>query len=402
MMKPKSKPFRAPAIRALILASIGSLALNSYANEATQGGSLVNDELFMQSLKDSDSRGFNPFIIDDTSIRISSNDISVNLLVNNQLNQLATNALQNDPLSFSIEDEQQGQWLVSLDLSHSNTANDVNTGFAASYQIPNKSSQFFVNYGNHSLPVSVSFESPVNYVLDDKNLKQTSTAFGFNQKLYEGWDVTISYMRSDLDLVTTESALAQMHRNSELGYRFYYDFNQDGSPEAINLMSNLAGIEGFQQDLEGIEIKISRQINDDFALGASVELSKGLYQEQSLNFQEQQTPFEASAFSLYGGMRIAKDWTLAANVNKQESKLGLDSTSSNLLMFEDTTLDIGLQYQTKWNKTGLVIRIDLMNLLGAAHLEDSLPQSMDLDARGLTPYTFQSPKYIKLSGSINF
>lgn len=403
MIKPTSKPFRVSITRTLILASMSSLALNSYANDTDQGGLLMNDNLFqMEGLQVPAFAGSNPFIIDDSSVRISTNDIRVNLLANKRLGGLSDGNVKSDPLSFSIKDDEQGEWLVSLDFSSSGRANRVNTDFTAGYQMPNQSTQFFVNYGKQSLPISVSFETPVNYVLDDKLLDQNSIALGFNHEIAKGWDVTISYMKSNLDMVTTESALAQMQQKQESGYRFYYDFNQDGSPEAINLKSNLAGIEGFQKNLEGIEIKISRQINNDFAVGASVETASGFYQDRVLGFKERETPFETSAISLYGGMKLAEDWTLAANVNKQENKLLLNSSSSSPIEFDDTTLDIGLQYQTKWNKTGLVIRIDLMNLLGAAHLEDSLSQSMDLDARGLVPYTFQSPKYIKLSGSINF
>ncbi len=402
MMKPMSKPLRVPAVRALLLASISSIALNSYAESVEQGGSFMNDELFvMESLPGTQFAGFKPFVIDDSSVRVTANDISVSLLANNQLNGFGAERLKSDPLSFSIKDESQGEWLVSLDLSNSGRPAQANADFLTSYQLPNQTSQFFINYGKQSLPVSVSFDDSVKSVFGEKHLQQNGMALGFSQEVHKGWDVTISYMKSDIDLVTTESTLAEMQKQ-EAGYSFYYDFNQDGSPEAINLKSNLAGIEGFQQNLEGIEIKITRQVSDDFTLGASVEAAKGLYQEQYLGLNEQETPFEASAISLYGGMRLAQDWTLAANLNKQDSKVALDTGTSDLLEFEDTTLDIGLQYQTKWNKTGLVIRIDLMNLLGAAHLDDSMSQSMDLDARGLVPYTFQSPKYIKLSGSINF
>ncbi|WP_290624216.1 hypothetical protein [Kangiella sp.] len=402
MMKPTSKPFRVPVFRALLVAAMSSLALSSFAKSAEQGDSYMSDELFvMDGLPGTQFAGFKPFVIDDSSVRVTANDISVSLLANNKFNALGSKSLESDPLAFSIKDEEQGEWLVSLDLSRAAQTKEANSNFLAAYQAPNQTSQFFVNYGKQSLPVSVSIDDSVHSMLDQKALEQNSVGLGFNQEVGQGWDVTISYMKSDIEMVTTKSALSELEQQ-DTGYRFYYDFNQDGSPESINLKSNLAGIESFQQDLEGIEIKISRQVNDDFTLGASVESGKGRYQEHFLGLQEQDTPFEASALSLYGGMRFAEDWTLAANVNKQESKLSLNSGSSELLEFEDTTLDIGLQYQTRWNKTGLVIRIDLMNLLGAAHLEDSMSQSMDLDASGLVPYTFQSPKYIKLSGSINF
>lgn len=403
MMNSIAKPCRVSLIKTLTLASLTSLAISSYAGDRGQVGSLMSDEiLLMDPLERTQNFGFTPFVLDNQSIRISANDISVNLLANDQLDHINVSPLKSDPLSFSLKDEQDGEWLVSLDLSRSAHTNGMNADISTSYEMPNQTSQFFISYGRQSLPVSVSFENPVNNILDDKHFNQNSVGLGFSQEVHEGWDVTISYLKSDVELMTTESALAQMQEKQDSSYRFYYDFNRDGSPEAINLMSNLAGIRGFQQNLEGIEIKISRQVSDDFALGASVEFAKGLYQESSLNLAERETPFEASALSLYGGMRLAEDWTLAANVNKQDAKFGLDNSSSNVVDFDETTLDIGLQYQTKWNKTGLVIRIDLMNLLGAAHLEDSPSQSMDLDARGLVPYTFQSPKYIKLSGSINF
>lgn len=403
MMKPIPKPFRVSVIRTLLLASMGSLAFNSYAESVEQDGSFMNDELFvMESLPGTQFAGFNPFVIDDSSVRVTASDISVNLLANSQISRLGIEHPKSDPLSFSIKDADQGEWLVSLDLSDTGRSQDPDASFLAGYQTPSQTSQFFINYGKQSLPVSVSFDDSVKNLFEQKHLQQNAMALGLSQEIHEGWDVTISYMKSDIDLVTTESTLAEMQKQDAAGYRFYYDFNMDGSPEAINLKSNLAGIEGFQQNLEGIEIKISRQVSDDVTIGASVEAAKGLYQERYLGTDEQETPFEASAISLYGGMRFADDWIFAANLNKQDSKLGLDTGNAKLLEFEDTTLDIGLQYQTKWNKTGLVIRIDLMNLLGAAHLEDSMSQSMDLDARGLVPYTFQSPKYIKLSGSINF
>ncbi|ACV27355.1 TonB-dependent receptor [Kangiella koreensis] len=400
----KSKPFRTPVVSGMVIALVASFASSNYAKEVLPGDSIMSQDLLTLSPTASPrSLGKSPFVIDDQSIRVSANDISVSLLPNNEFGVLGTSLTKSDPVSFSIKNDAQGEWLVSLDLSSSGASESPNTNISAGYDLPNQTSQFFVNYGRQTLPVSVSFENPVNSILNGKQLDASSLAFGFNQEVHDGWDVTISYLKSDFDLVTTESALAQMQdKSSSSSYRFFYDFNQDGAPEAINLMSNLSGIEGFQQNLEGIEIKISRQLSSNFALGASVEQSKGLYQQQAIDLSKQVTPFETNSYSLYGGMRFAEDWTVGANVNKQESQFAFESSPASNFKFEDTTLDIGLQYQTKWNKTGLVIRIDLMNLLGAAHLEDSLSQSMDLDARGLVPYTFQSPKYIKLSGSINF
>lgn len=403
IMSRKSKPFRAPVVSGMVIALVASFASSNYAKEVLPGDSIMSHDLLtFNPVASPKPSGRSPFVIDDQSIRVSANDISVSVLPNNGFDMLDTSLTKSDPVSFSIKNDAQGEWLVSLDLSNSNVSESPNTNISASYELPNQTSQFFVNYGKQTLPVSVSFENPVNSMLDDKQLDANSLAFGFNQEVSEGWDVTISYLKSDFDLVTTETTLAQMQDKNNSSYRFLYDFNQDGAPEAINLMSNLSGIEGFQQNLEGIEIKISRQLGNNFALGASVEQSKGLYQQQAIDLSEQVTPFETSSYSLYGGMRFAEDWTVGANVNKQESQFALESSPVGNFKFEDTTLDIGLQYQTKWNKTGLVIRIDLMNLIGAAHLEDSLSQSMDLDARGLVPYTFQSPKYIKLSGSINF
>ena len=75
------------------------------------------------------------------------------------------------------------------------------------------------------------------------------------------------------------------------------------------------------------------------------------------------------------------------------------SEESSRLDFDSTTLDIGVQYQGRWQDMGLVIRIDLVNLLG----QDSAYNTVnDFNEKGLMPYTFDSPKYIKLSGSINF
>ncbi|HEY9031375.1 MAG TPA: hypothetical protein VIM93_08440 [Kangiella sp.] len=399
----KSKWFRVPVVSGMVVALVASFALSSYAKEVLPGDSIISHDLLtLNPIASPRSLGRSPFVIDDQSIRVSANDISVSVLPNNEFDMLGSSLAKSDPVSFSIKNDAQGEWLVSLDLSNSNVSESLGTKISAGYELPNQTSQFFVNYGKQTVPVSVSFENPVNSVFDAKQLDASSLAFGFNQEVYEGWDVTISYLKSDFDLVTTETALAQMQDKNSSSYRFLYDFNQDGAPESINLMSNLSGIEGFQQNLEGIEIKISRQLGNNFALGASMEQSKGLYRQQAIDLSEQVTPFETSSYSLYGGVRFAEDWTVGANVNKQESQFALESSPVNNFKFEDTTLDIGLQYQTRWNKTGLVIRIDLMNLIGAAHLEDSMSQSMDLDARGLVPYTFQSPKYIKLSGSINF
>lgn len=403
IMSRKSKLFRAPVVSGMVIALMASFASSNYAKEVLPGDSIMSHDLLtLNPTASPRSLGKSPFVIDDQSIRVSANDISVSVLPNNEFDMLGTSLTKSDPVSFSIKNDAQGEWLVSLDLSNSNVSESPNTKISAGYELPNQTSQFFVNYGKQTVPVSVSFENPINSVFDAKQLDASSLAFGFNQEVYEGWDVTISYLKSDFDLVTTETALAQMQDKNNSSYRFLYDFNQDGAPESINLMSNLSGIEGFQQNLEGIEIKISRQLGNNFALGASMEQGKGVYQQQAIDLSEPVTPFETSSYSLYGGMRFAEDWTVGANINKQESQFALESSPVNNFKFEDTTLDIGLQYQTKWNKTGLVIRIDLMNLIGAAHLEDSLSQSMDLDARGLVPYTFQSPKYIKLSGSINF
>lgn len=403
IMSRKSKPFRAPVVSGMVIALVTSFASSNYAKEVLPGDSIMSHDLLtLGPIASPRSLGKTPFVIDDKSIRVSANDISVSVLPNNEFDMFGTSLTKSDPVSFSIKNDDRGEWLVSLDLSNSNVSEFPNTKISTGYELPNQTSQFFVNYGKQTLPVSVSFENPINSVLGGKQLDTSSLALGFNQEVYEGWDVTISYLKSDFELITTETTLAQMEDKNSSSYRFLYDFNQDGAPESINLMSNLSGIEGFQKNLEGIEIKISRQLGNNFALGASVEQSRGLYQQQAIDLSEQVTPFETNSYSLYGGMRFAEDWTVGANVNKQESQFAHETLPVNSLKFEDTTLDIGLQYQTKWNKTGLVIRIDLLNLLGAAHLEDSLSQSMDLDARGLVPYTFQSPKYIKLSGSINF
>lgn len=346
--------------------------------------------------------------------------------------------LDTQPMAFSVQDkDKQGQWLVSFDLSPHSTQQQTtfeqshfNIESAYSFNgtgLPGKS-QFYVSYGNRKVPISISFDdaitvSDVNSELNGLSqlnafdypraqLEQDSLQVGFAQQFNDSWAVSISYLKSDLEVVSTEAALQAIEQQQPTSYQFLFDFNQDGRPETVNLLSQLPTFGQLDREFEGIEIKVSRQLTQNLTLGSALNAGSGTIQAEPYVFDANNLSnsmlenFDTASVSLFGDLNINNNWSLDAALkhqNNQYFSIEPNKTEQQVARLDSTTLDIGLQYQTQLSKVGLVIRIDLMNLLGVAHGEGLYdPYQQNLDDRGLAPYTFQTPKYIKLSGSINF
>lgn len=304
---------------------------------------------------------------------------------------------------LSIEDNAaEGKWLVSFDLNQAphHQQNDI---FELGTQLTlNNKSQLFVNYGSKKVPITISFDESLP-LANNNAIQENTFQFGLNQNVNESWAVSISYSNASLELETPDFSFAGSGPSS---HQFLFGFNENGQPENVNYIPQIAQSGRFYQDIEGIEIKVSRQVTDTITLGSSIQLAEGqIEQSQPFVFQGLGTnqAFDINSLSLYSDIEFNEQWSMKAHVEHQENQhFSMANSGLKSLNMSSTTLDIGLQYQTQWNQVGLVIRVDLVNLLGITRFGDEFNAYQDLDEGGLSPYTFQTPKYIKLSGSINF
>lgn len=315
----------------------------------------------------------------------------------------------NEALSIGFEDNGEGWWQVSLDLnqSHQSLFPEEQYRLKAAYSPDGADSKFYINYGSRRVPVSIKVDEFLDY--NTAGASGSDLALGFDQKLNDNWAVSISYTKSDLKQSASDTGVFGFDQSLATNQQYWFDLNKDGLPEAVNLFSEIGVSDDFDQAFKGIEIRLTRQVSDKITLGGALHKSASTFDWQPYQFDDSgfsKSDIKEQGMSLFSQIDFGRDWSLDANLSrklyqqKSPQVVSLVPTDSNSLNFDSTTLDIGLQYQGRWDDMGLVIRIDLVNLLGQDS-EQHLKQGY-YDETGLVPYTFQSPKYIKLSGSINF
>ncbi len=314
-----------------------------------------------------------------------------------------------------------GQWSVSFDLNRlglSDNQFDFDSQFNVNEQpsydwelgtslvSPDQTSRFYVNYGNRKVPISISFDDSPNSF---PSLQEEALNVGFEQKLNESWAVSIAYLKENNDYQSLAASNLVDTSHHQLNYLF--DFNNSNKLETVNFspFNHDLNQAGFLDDISAIQIKVSRQMSDSLVLSASASQGESDYiSGLELNdFSSPSSPLvnEASLKSqqlaLEGQYQLSESWSLDANIEHQIDQLSAikNINSNDFSQLDATTLDIGVQYQSNWDQVGVVIRIDLMNLLGVSQAQAG---QMGLDQNGLKPFSFDSPKYIKVSGSINF
>ncbi|NVJ65098.1 MAG: hypothetical protein HWE16_01320 [Gammaproteobacteria bacterium] len=312
-----------------------------------------------------------------------------------------------------------GQWSVSFDLNRLVSTDhqfDFNSQFnpvgqpnydwelGTSLVSPDQTSRFYVNYGNRKVPISISFDDVATQF---PGLQEEALNLGFEQKLNESWAVSIAYLKSDSDFdAVINNGLSGAASQHQLNYLF--DFDANNKLETVNFSPFNQDITqaGFLDDISAIQIKVSRQMTDSLVLSASAaqgqsELTSFGLNQQNLSMLSDANSLKSERLALEGQYQLNERWSLDANLEHQVDHVSkLNSTRLNdFSQLDATTLDIGVQYQSNWDQVGVVIRIDLMNLLGVSQTQAG---QMGLDQSGLKPFSFDSPKYIKVSGSINF
>lgn len=314
---------------------------------------------------------------------------------------------ESDTLSFGIEDSTDGLWKFSLDLNQSQDdifgteQYRVHTAYSPS----GDNSTFYINYGNRRVPVSIKVDDLLSY--EQPYSSSQGMSLGLEQNLNDSWAVSISYTKSELEQRHHENALFDHNQSSMTNQKYWFDLNRDGFPESVSLFSELGTTEDYNKAFEGIEIRLTRQINDKLSIGGAVTKSESSFEWRPFQFDElnNSTVLAESELSIFSKLDISAQWSMGAKLKhnsyqqNQAPIVSLVSDSVDALNFDSTTLDIGVQYQGRWDDVGLVIRIDLVNLLGGNSEHQS---AYDYYDTGLSPYTFETPKYIKLSGSINF
>lgn len=313
-----------------------------------------------------------------------------------------------DALSFGIEDSSDGLWKFSLDVNQPQEdlfgaeQYRVHTAYSPS----GDNSTFYINYGNRRVPVSIKVDDLLNY--DQPNLSSQGVSLGLEQMLNEHWAVSISYTKSELEQRNHKNRLFGDTQSAAINQKYWFDLNRDGLPESVSLFSELGATEDFNKAFEGIEIKLSRQVSDTLSIGGIVSKTDSNFDWQPFQFKEfgnSQSELNEASVSIFSQLELSPEWSMGALLKHQSYQqtptpiVSLVSDKVNAMNFDSTTLDIGVQYQGRWDDVGLVIRIDLVNLLGGTREQHT---EYDFNDTGLAPYTFETPKYIKLSGSINF
>ncbi len=326
------------------------------------------------------------------------------------------------PLVPTLTEQQQGQWSVSFDLNQLDFADtqfnlDKGPGhkdrhlydwqLGTSLVAADKTTRFYLNYGNRKVPISISFDDDFD---NPSTLSQEQLKLGFEQEFNESWAVSISYLKTDNQLEAPNPGLV-----ADKAHQFNYllDFNQSNQLETLNFSPFQANglMPSFIDDVSAIQIKVSRQLTDELSLSAKAASQSGyltaydeLAQINSSLGEYSAEQFKSQQIELEGQYQVTDSWSVDASLEHEQARL-FDhqlGTQDPMNRFDTTILDIGVQYQSQWEQVGVVIRIDLVNLLGLEGLHDSQNRSSGLDQNGLQPFSFNSPKYIKLSGSINF
>ncbi len=337
------------------------------------------------------------------------------------IEQEVSQSLNNYQASMSSNAKDNGQWMVSFDLNRfdmstnefsfdsavTNSPNQLTTdsswGLGASLVSPDQTSKFFVNYGNRKVPISISFDQdPIGF----SNFEEKNFSMEFEQSINESWAVSISYLKSGNTLLGTTDT---QHLSSLHNLNYLFDFNQTNKIETVNFapFTNDFTSSNFLDDISAIEIKVSRKLTNNFSMSANAANKHGKsLSEIETNTLNELGPLErrfvSRELSLTGNYNISDRWVLGANIELQKEQFEgflLQEDRQDFTQLNSTTLDIGLQYQTSWNQVGIVIRMDLMNLLGKSEAySDSIKPNVD----NLKPFSFETPKFIKVSGSINF
>ncbi len=362
------------------------------------------------------------------SLSVVANEQSSSTNLHNQFEQLSNNSLADEPNMFEspmifIEqefsqqlaqlrksptniDKTNGQWSVSFDLNKLNLESsdwsfknnnplkqtlDYDWALGTSLVSPDQTSRFFVNYGERKVPISISFDDLADGV------EQSAFGLGLEQKLNESWAISISYLKTSNEL----STLVNDNNNAIQEHNYSFDFSENNRLETVNFspFNHHLTQPNFLNDVSAIKIKVSRKISDDLLISAQTSQSAISFMEPSSEFAFK--PLQSNELSLQGQYELNSEWSLGAGLEHKEMssyKVG-DFTGSNIEQLNSTTLDIGVQYQSNWDQLGVVIRIDLMNLLGVNHADNG---QRDLNEGALRPFSFDTPKYIKVSGSVSF
>ncbi len=337
------------------------------------------------------------------------------------IEQVVSKNFNSYQISTPNDAKDSGQWMVSFDLNRFDiSTNDFNIDTAATNLLEqatssanwdlgaslvssDQTSKFFVNYGNRKVPISISFDDAPAGV---SSLAQENFSMEFEQSINERWTVSISYLKSESNLLDTTGAQSPTSLHN-LNYLF--DFNQTNKIETVNFapFTNDFANSNFLDDISAIEIKVSRKFTNNFSMSANVanKQSKGLSDIDTNianEFSSADRRFLFQELSLTGSYNLSDSWVLGANIERQKGQFDdflLQKDRQDFAQLNSTTLDIGLQYQTNWNQVGVIIRMDLMNLLGKSQ---AVSDSVNSNIGALKPFSFDTPKFIKVSGSISF
>lgn len=323
-------------------------------------------------------------------------------------NEFDVDYLDSEALSIGLEDENQGFWKFSLDLKQPQTSmfSEEQYQLNASYSPESGDSTFYINYGNRRVPVSIKVDNFLDY--NKVGPEGSGMALGFEQNVNDNWAVSISYTKSELEQSGADNSVFSVESGAPINQQYWFDLNKDGLPEAVNLFSDLGIAPSFDKASDGIEIRLTRQVGETLSVGSTLFQNNNSFDWEPFQlegFESIASELKESGISIFSQIDFSSEWSIDTQLThksyqqKSPQIVSLVSEESSRLDFDNTTLDIGVQYQGRWQDMGLVIRIDLVNLLG----QDSAYNTVnDFNEKGLMPYTFDSPKYIKLSGSINF
>ena len=350
-----------------------------------------------------DRNSWTPFSFDGSSSALTSSKI-----VPLYSDSFGSDYLDSNALSIGLEDGSDGLWQFSLDVNQSQESlfTEEQYQLNASYSPDSASSTFYINYGNRRVPVSIKVDDFLDY--NQSGPEGSELALGFEQNVNDSWAVSISYTKSELEQAGSDNSIFGFGGDFPINQQYWFDLNKDGLPEAVNLFSDLGTSPGFDKASDGIEIRLTRQVGDKVSVGSSLFQGKTSFDWQPYQLRELEavaSELKESGISLFSQIDFSPEWSVETQLSHRDYTqqspqiVSLVSESANSLNFDSTTLDIGVQYQGRWQDMGLVIRIDLVNLLGN-NLENNSNQNFN--DNGLMPYTFETPKYIKLSGSINF
>ncbi|AKE51576.1 hypothetical protein [Kangiella geojedonensis] len=378
--------------------SISRVKLASVLVAMSISGAAMAKDVYQQ-----EPNSWTPFSFDS-----SSSSLHASKVVPLYSDSFGSGYLDSSALSIGLEDGSDGLWQFSLDVNQSQESlfTEEQYQLNASYSPDSASSTFYINYGNRRVPVSIKVDDFLDY--NQSGPEGSELALGFEQNVNDSWAVSISYTKSELEQASSDNSVFGFGADTPVNQQYWFDLNKDGLPEAVNLFSELGRSPSFDKASDGIEIRLTRQVGDKVSVGSSLFKGHSTFDWQPYQLKEFETvasELKESGISLFSQIDFSPEWSVATQLSHRDYTqqppqiVSLVSDSANSLNFDSTTLDIGVQYQGRWQDMGLVIRIDLVNLLGNNQENNS---NQNFNDNGLMPYTFETPKYIKLSGSINF